>query len=79
LIGANRAYIGELLPHIGEVLIDDIDAVLAHGEVLIAGSREPEVVNAIERAGPDKLVIDLVRLPGAGQLRGSQKYRGIGW
>jgi GDP-mannose 6-dehydrogenase len=86
LIGANRAYIGELLPHIGEVLIDigevlidNIDAVLGHGEVLIAGSREPEVVNAIERAGPDKLVIDLVRLPGAGQLRGSQKYHGIGW
>ena len=51
LIGANRAYIGELLPHIGEVLIEDIDAVLEHGEVLIAGSREPEVVDAIERAG----------------------------
>ena len=34
-----------------------------------------------DRQPPDyrKLVIDLVRLPGAGQLRGSQKYRGIGW
>ena len=79
LIGANRAYIGEVLPHIGEVLIEDIDAVLEHGEVLIAASKEPEVVDVLERAGSDKLVIDLVRLPGAAQLRGSQKYRGIGW
>lgn len=79
LIGANRAYIGELLPHIGEVLIDDVDAVLGHGEVLIAGSREPEVVEAIRRATPDQFVIDLVRLPDAGQLCGSGNYRGIGW
>ena len=79
MIGANRAYIGELLPHIGEVLIEDIDAVLEHGEVLIAASKEPEVVDAIERAGPDQLVIDLVRLPNASEFRGSRNYCGIGW
>ncbi|RZL70281.1 MAG: nucleotide sugar dehydrogenase, partial [Rhodococcus sp. (in: high G+C Gram-positive bacteria)] len=40
LLGANRDFIEELLPHIGEVLTDDVDAVLDHAEVLIAGSRE---------------------------------------
>ena len=63
LIGANRTYIRQQLPHIGDLLTDDVDAVLDHGEVLIAGSREPEVVDAIARAGSDKLVVDLVRLP----------------
>jgi GDP-mannose 6-dehydrogenase len=79
LIGANRTYIDERLPHMGEVLTDDIDAVLEHGEVLIVGSRSPEVVDAISRLGSERLIIDLVRLPNAGQLRGKPNYQGIGW
>lgn len=79
LIGANRAYINHRLPHIGDVLIDDVSAVLEHGEVLIVGSRAPEVVDAVTRAASDRLIIDLVRLPIAGQLRGDTNYRGIGW
>jgi GDP-mannose 6-dehydrogenase len=79
LIGANRAYVDERLPHIGEVLTDDVDAVLDHGDVLIVGSRSPEVVDAISRLGSERLVIDLVRLPNAGELRGTPNYQGIGW
>lgn len=79
LIGANKSYICQQLPHIGDLLTDDADAVLDHGEVLIAGSRAPEVVDAVARAGADKVVIDLVRLPNAEELRGTSTYRGIGW
>jgi GDP-mannose 6-dehydrogenase len=79
LLGANRSYIDERLPHMGELLTDDIDAVLAHGEVLIVGSRLPEVVDAVARAGSGRLIIDLVRLPDAARLRGLPNYRGIGW
>ncbi|WP_099042250.1 nucleotide sugar dehydrogenase [Mycobacterium neglectum] len=79
LVGANKSFINEQLPHIGDLLTDDEDAVLAHGDVLVAGSRAPEVINAIARAGSDKLVIDLVRLPTAAELRGTPNYRGIGW
>ena len=79
LIGANRRYIDERLPHIGEVLIDSVDAVVEHGEVLIVASRAPEVVDALARAGADRLIIDLVRLPNAGQLRETPNYQGIGW
>jgi GDP-mannose 6-dehydrogenase len=79
LIGANRTYIDERLPHIGEVLTDDVDTVLEHGEVLIVGARSPEVVDAISRIGSERLIIDLVRLPNAGQLRGQPNYQGIGW
>jgi GDP-mannose 6-dehydrogenase len=79
LMGANRAYIDERLPHIGEVLTDNIDAVLEHGEVLIVGSRTAEVVDVLARAGSERVIIDLVRLPNAGQLRGTPNYQGIGW
>lgn len=79
LVGANRTYIDERLPHIGDVLTDDADEVLAHGEVVIVGSRSPEVVDALSRLRPDCLLIDLVRLPNAERLRGRPNYQGIGW
>lgn len=79
LIGANRTFISQQLPHIGDVLTGDVDEVLGHGDLIIVGSRSDEVVDAIERVDPAKLVIDLVRLPNADELRGRGNYRGIGW
>lgn len=79
LTGANGTYIRQQLPHIGDLLTDDVDAVLDHGDVLIAGSREPRVVDAIARAGSDRFIVDLVRLPDAEELRGLSNYQGIGW
>lgn len=79
LVGANRAYIDERLQHIGDLLVEDVQAVLDHGEVLVVGSKTPEIVEALDRRRRDQVVIDLVRLPGAGQLRGDEHYRGIAW
>lgn len=79
LTGANRQYISEQLPHIGDLLSDDAGAVFDHGEVLIVGSRRPEVVEVIEQAGSDRYIVDLVRLPAAATLRGTPNYQGIGW
>lgn len=42
LVGANRVYIKDRLPHIGELLVDDIRAVRDHGEVLVVGARSQE-------------------------------------
>jgi GDP-mannose 6-dehydrogenase len=79
LIGANRAYIEELVPHIGELLTDDIEAVLEHGEVLIVGTTEPTVIEAIDRVAPERTIIDLVRLPDAADRRQRSGYVGLGW
>ena len=74
LIGANRTYIRQQLPHIGDLLTDDVDAVLEHGDVLIAGSRAgPRSSTRSTRAGSDRLVLDLVRLPNAEELRGNRE------
>jgi UDP-N-acetyl-D-mannosaminuronate dehydrogenase len=43
------------------------------------GDLTAEVVDAIKRAAPDRLVLDLVRLPDAEELRANSNYRGIGW
>ncbi|MGU3499861.1 nucleotide sugar dehydrogenase [Mycobacterium sp. C31M] len=79
LTGANGTYIRQQLPHIGDLLTDDVDAVLEHGDVLIAGSRETCVAEAIARAGSGQFIVDLVRLPDAEQLRAASNYQGIGW
>jgi len=79
LTGANRAYISERLPHLGELLTDDADEVVEHAEVCVVGTREPAVVSAIDRCTDDHLVIDLVRLPGAERRRDDNSYVGIGW
>lgn len=79
LIGANRAYINERLPHIGDLLTDDAAEVAAHGQILVVGSRSPEVVDAVVHRSPDQLIVDLVRLPDAPQLQGGDNYRGIAW
>jgi len=79
LLGANRAYISERLPHIGDLLVESIDTVLEHGEVLIVASREPDVVDAIARTNRNQFIVDLTRLPAAAELRGADNYRGIAW
>ena len=79
VVGANRSYIIEKLPHISDLLVDDIEQALEHGEILIVGSATPEVVAAISNAQADRLIVDLVRLPGAKTLRSQHNYRGIAW
>jgi GDP-mannose 6-dehydrogenase len=65
LIGANRAYIEKHLPHIGQVLERDIDAVIDASEVLVVGLNSPEVAERLaSRCRADQTVLDLVNLSG---------------
>jgi GDP-mannose 6-dehydrogenase len=79
LMGANRAYIEERLPHIGQLLTGNVKEVLEHGEVFIVGSKEPSIVAAIDQIGNSQPIIDLVRLPDAARRREAANYHGIGW
>jgi GDP-mannose 6-dehydrogenase len=79
LMGANRAHIRQQLPHIGELLTNDARAVFEHGDILVVGSRDEAVFDVTSEAGPDKLIIDLVRMPEAATLRSHRNYQGIGW
>jgi GDP-mannose 6-dehydrogenase len=79
LMGANRAFIEESLPHLDNLLTDDIQSVLAHGEVFVAGAKDRAIVEAVDRLRDDQVVIDLVRLPGAHERRRRLGYQGICW
>ncbi|MBF8192257.1 nucleotide sugar dehydrogenase [Nonomuraea sp. K274] len=78
LVGVNRAYIAERLPHLGDVLGNSVEEVLDHAEVCVVGCADPPVLDALGRAG-DRLIVDLVRIPDAEHHRGRKDYTGIGW
>lgn len=78
LMGANRQYIENKLPHLGELLADSADEVLDDSEVCVVASSEQPVLEALKRAG-DRPVIDLVRLPDAEARRTHRGYTGLGW
>jgi GDP-mannose 6-dehydrogenase len=78
LTGANRQYIEEHLPHLGELLSDSVENVMAHAEVCVIGCTDRSVLTALDAAG-DRVVIDLVRLPDAEQRLADPGYVGLGW
>ncbi len=81
LMGANREYIEQRLPHLRDVLTDSVAEVVDHAEVLLVGTAEPAVVAALDDLGDTdgRTVIDLVRLPDAERRREQKGYVGIGW
>ncbi|MGH3694120.1 MAG: nucleotide sugar dehydrogenase [Pseudonocardiaceae bacterium] len=78
LLGANKEYVEIHLPHLGELLSDSVQEVLEHAEVCVIGSREPAVLNALACAD-NPLMVDLVRLPDACELRDRPGYVGLAW
>jgi GDP-mannose 6-dehydrogenase len=79
LLGANKTHIEERLPHLADLLTDDVDAVVRHGEVLVVGTRDEAVLSAVDRAPPGTVLLDLVRVPGADERRQTNGYVGISW
>ena len=78
LVGANRAYVDGMLPHLGDLLSGSVDEVLDHAELCVVGTKDPAVLEALTRAG-DRIIVDLVRLPDARERRAQPGYIGIGW
>jgi GDP-mannose 6-dehydrogenase len=78
LIGANKRYIEQSIPHIGSLMADDCAAVIDHADVLVAGLASKELVAQLQRSvRADQTVIDLVGLtPGSLPGKGGQ---GICW
>jgi len=78
LVGSNKQYIEEQIPHLSSLLCDSVDDVIDQSEVLVVGNRAPEFPQALARCRAGQIVIDLVRLPIYGALLAAE-YRGICW
>jgi len=82
LLGANREYILNHIPHIGRLMVDRPEQLFEHAEVVVVASADPEFAALLERLPPGVSVIDLVgaanRAAGAGSA-GMEGYDGIAW
>lgn len=78
LVGANRDYIEKEIPHISSLLVPDLLAALAHGDVLVVGNAAPEFSNLPTLCRPGHVVLDLVRVRGLASTPGID-YRGLLW
>jgi GDP-mannose 6-dehydrogenase len=67
LVGANRRFIEEEIPHISALMCDEVEALIAHAEVLVVGAAGEAAARVLEAARPDQVVIDLTR--GAARAR----------
>ncbi|MGE5624333.1 MAG: nucleotide sugar dehydrogenase [Bacillota bacterium] len=61
LMGANRRYIEEEIPHIASLMCADATDLLAHAELLVVGNGGQETDAALATAPPGTAVIDLTR------------------
>jgi len=78
LVGANRRYIEESIPHIGSLMYAEPGPVIDESDVLVVGLRTPEVVSELlGRCREHHTIVDLVNLPDRNRLRG--QYHGVCW
>ncbi|HKY23658.1 MAG TPA: nucleotide sugar dehydrogenase [Gaiella sp.] len=78
LVGANRAYVEEHIPHLSRLLSPSASEVFAHADVVVVGATTSELLEELPGLG-DRLLVDLVRLPEAKALRGREGYVGVAW
>jgi GDP-mannose 6-dehydrogenase len=76
LMGTNRAYINAHIPHLAELISNDLDTVLASSDLVIIANKEPEFQNLGPRCH-GKHIVDLVRIAGLETHPGG--YDGIAW
>jgi len=78
LVGANKDYINQQIPHLSSLLTESIDDVLDNSDVIVVGNGAPEFGDALTRTRPDQIILDLVRVKTQrDQIPG--EYRGICW
>lgn len=78
IIGANKQYIENVLPHLADLLVTDLDEAVAESDVLVIGNRNAAFTQVLDQLRPDQHVIDLVRMKSQGELP-TTGYEGICW
>lgn len=77
LVGANRDFILNRIPHISRLMVHGIDAVLDHAETVVIGNKDPEFEGVLGRLREGQNLVDFVRITSRRSENG--KYDGICW
>jgi GDP-mannose 6-dehydrogenase len=77
LLGANKQYLYQVIPHIAELMVESLDEVLVDAELVVATANAPEYIRIIDTIKPEQRLLDFARLPGAETL--GERYDGFLW
>jgi len=81
LMGANREYILNHIPHIGRLMVDRPERLLEHADVVVIASAGREVAPLVATLAAGKPIIDLVGMWSTAEGAGTapEAYDGIAW
>ncbi len=77
LMGKNKDYLSNHIPHINRVLFNSVDEVVSGSDVIVIGNRSDEFRRVVDNLPAGKTVIDLVRVDADRTSEGN--YVGICW
>lgn len=76
LVGANRDYILNRIPHISRLMTDSVEQVIDFADTVVIGNGDPEFGQVPGRLRPEQALIDFVRVK---QETSGENYHGICW
>jgi GDP-mannose 6-dehydrogenase len=77
LVGANRDFILNRIPHISRLMVDHVDAVLDHAQTIVIGNKDPDFRRVLSQVRNGQSIVDFVRIAERRSENGS--YDGICW
>ena len=77
LMGANKAYIAQEIPHISSLLVADIPTLLSCSDVIVVTKNSTEYVDLLQQLRPDQTVVDLVRHYADGKELLGERYHAL--
>jgi len=77
LVGANREYIMNQIPHISRLMVGSFEELMEHAEIVIIGNGAAEFAKVVADRSPDQQIVDLVRIGDETSENGG--YEGLAW
>ena len=77
LVGANRDYILNRIPHISRLMVKGIEEIMSHAETVVIGNNDQEFRNTLKQVKDGQVIVDLVRITDS--VSDEVLYEGICW
>jgi GDP-mannose 6-dehydrogenase len=77
LVGANKDFIMNQIPHISALMSETIEEVMDHAEIVVIGNCAEEFRSVVGAIRPGQIIVDLVRI--SEEIPDTQAYDGICW
>jgi GDP-mannose 6-dehydrogenase len=77
LLGANRDYILNAIPHIARIMVDSVDEIVKESELIVVGNGSAEFADILSKLSDKQKVLDLVGV--AKPALPAVNYNGVSW